>query len=222
MYTTKSPGCPFDVLTIGSSAGGIHALTELLYRLPTSLPVTILIVQHCSADWPNILPEVLGRRSALFIKHAEEGENLIPGRVYTAPPGRHLLVGATRTAILSDGPKVCHCRPSADILFKSPAAQFHQRTLAVVLTGSNHDGADGVRCIRSVGGLVIAQDAGSSLHFDMPRAAIDTACVDFILPLERIGCRDCPDDGAWHGRMDANSLHGAQERSEVEASISVS
>jgi two-component system, chemotaxis family, protein-glutamate methylesterase/glutaminase len=134
MYTTKSLGCPFDVLTIGSSAGGIHALTELLCRLPTSLPVTILIVQHCSADWPSILPEVLGRRSALFIKQAEEGENLIPGRVYTAPPGRHLLVGASCTAILSDGPEVCHCRPSADMLFKSAAARHFAAVEAASVT----------------------------------------------------------------------------------------
>ena len=120
------------------------------------------------------------------MKQAEDGERLLPSRVYIAPPDKHLLINKDRTVSLTSTELVHFVRPSADLLFESVAASFRDRAIAVVLTGSGVDGSMGLAAIKKMGGTVIAQDEASSEFFGMPGAAIDTGNVDFILPLEDI------------------------------------
>src|SRR5205823_8984090 len=125
----------------------------------------------------------LARRSSLTVAHAEDGRRLEPGHVYLAPPDRHLLVNRDGTISLTQTELVNFVRPSADLMFESVAAAYGERAIAVVLTGSGHDGAMGVTAIKQRGGTVIAQDEASSEFFGMPSAAITTGAVDFVLPL---------------------------------------
>jgi two-component system chemotaxis response regulator CheB len=132
------------------------------------------------------MADILCRRTPLPVKQAEEGDRLLPGTVYIAPPDRHLLVNGDGTLSLSYTELVHFVRPSADLLFESTAASYRDRAIVVVLTGTGSDGNMGVRAIKKMGGTVIAQDQKTSEFFGMPGAAIHTGSVDFILPLDDI------------------------------------
>ena len=116
----------------------------------------------------------------------EEGDRIECGMVHIAPPDHHLLVNGDGTLSLSHSELVHFVRPSADLLFESVAASHRERAIAVVLTRTGSDGDMGVQAIKSTGGLVIAQDPESAEFPGMPRTAIDTGCVDLVLPLDEI------------------------------------
>jgi two-component system chemotaxis response regulator CheB len=197
------PGAAFDVVGLAASAGGIQALGTILGGLPADFPAALVVVQHVSPKHKSRLAEVLGRRTRLPVKPAEDGDRLAPGRVYVAPPDRHVLINPDGTLSLTHTQRVRHVRPSADVLFPSLAASCGGRGVAVVLTGGDANGAAGVRVVKQAGGSVIAQDQATSLHFAMPRAAIETGCVDRVLPVGEIGpALDClarADRGAGDG-----------------------
>jgi two-component system chemotaxis response regulator CheB len=132
------------------------------------------------------MAEILARRVRLDVRQAQGGEIIRPGIIYIAPPDRHLLVNPQGVLTLSDAALVRYVRPSADLLFSSLAASFGAQVIAVVLSGTGRDGADGVRDVKQVGGTVIAQDEASSEFFGMPGAAIQTGAVDRVLPLAEI------------------------------------
>lgn len=120
------------------------------------------------------------------VVHGEEGMLLEPDHVFLAPPDRHMLIKRRGALTLTDSELVNFVRPSADLLFESVAAAYGDRAIAVVLTGTGHDGALGVTAIKQRGGTVVAQDEASSEFFGMPSAAIKTGAVDFVLPLEEM------------------------------------
>lgn len=182
----KESRWPFEVVVIGASLGGVQAVGELLSGLPADFPAPIVLVQHLSPDRPSQLPAILARSTPLKVAAAREGDTLLPGHVYVAPPGRHLVVHQDGTLSLSDAAPVQFSRPAADKLFSSMALAFEDQVIAVVLTGMGTDGADGVREIRRLGGVTIVQNEATSRAFSMPSAAIDTGCVDLILPLDEI------------------------------------
>jgi two-component system chemotaxis response regulator CheB len=132
------------------------------------------------------MADILSRRTELKVTQAQEGERLEIGTAYIAPPNRHMLVNSDRTISLTQSELVHFVRPSADLLFESVAASFKERAIAVVLSGTGSDGSMGVRAIKKMGGTVIVQDEKTSEFFGMPGAAIQTGCVDFILPLDEI------------------------------------
>ncbi len=177
---------PYEIVALASSAGGLPALMSILSALPADFAAPIVIVQHLDPRHRSLLAGLLSRRTALKVVHAEEGDDLQAGCAFIAPPDRHLLVVADGTMSLTSSELVHFLRPSADLLFESVAAVFRQRALAVVLTGTGSDGSMGVRAIKKMGGSVIAQDEATSEFFGMPSAAIETGCVDFILPLDEI------------------------------------
>lgn len=176
----------FEIVAIAASAGGVIALTQLLGHLPAKFGAIIVIVQHVDPRHRSLMPQVIGRQSRLPVRHAEEGINLEVDHVYLAPPNQHLLINHKGSLALTDTELVNFVRPSADLLFESVAAAYGERAIAVVLTGSGHDGAMGVTAIKQRGGTVIAQDEATSEFFGMPSAAITTGAVDFVLPLNDI------------------------------------
>jgi len=175
----------FEIIAIAASAGGVSALTQVLRHLPETLGAIVVIVQHVDPRHRSLMPQVIGRHARLSVVHAEEGAQLERGHIYLAPPDRHLLV-KRGTLTLTNTELVNFVRPSADLMFESVAAAYGARAIAVVLTGSGHDGALGVTAIKQRGGTVLAQDEATSEFFGMPSAAIKTGAVDFILPLDEI------------------------------------
>ena len=177
---------PFELVAIASSAGGLAALTSVLSGLPEAFPAAVVLVQHLDPRHKTLLADMLGRRTELRVKMAEEGDHLTGGCVYIAPPNYHLVVNAGGTLSLSQSELIHFLRPSADILFASVAASFAARAIAVVLSGTGSDGARGVQAIKKAGGTVIAQDEDTSEFFGMPSASIATGTVDIVLPLALI------------------------------------
>jgi two-component system chemotaxis response regulator CheB len=176
----------YDLVAIAASAGGVEAISTLLAALPADFPIPIAIVQHRTTQPPNLQAKVLGRHSRLAVKIAEQDELMRAGTVYLAPPDLHLTVRADRSVNLGDGHRIRHVLSSANPLFSSAAETLGGRVIAVVLTGGDRDATDGVQSVRACGGVVLAQDEATSAHFAMPRSAIETGCVDIVLPLADI------------------------------------
>lgn len=177
---------PFEVIGIAASAGGLAALSHVLRALPSDFGAAVMVVQHLDPRHRSLMPQIISRRTALSVHQALEGMIVEPGNVYLAPPDRHLLVNGDGTVSLTQTELVNFVRPSADLLFESMAAAYGERSIALVLSGTGHDGAMGVTAIKKRGGTVIVQDELSSEFFGMPSSAIKTGTVDFVLALDEI------------------------------------
>jgi len=183
-----APACEdaaFEVVAIACSAGGLSALRELVPGLPDSFPAAVVVLLHWPPNQPIELP-TLERRSLLPITLAHEGQSPKPATVFLAPPGRHLLINPDGSFLLSQSPPLHFVRPSADLLFESLAASYGSRAIAVILSGLGSDGSIGVNSVKAAGGTVIAQNQATAEHFAMPKAAIDSGCVDHVLPIQQI------------------------------------
>jgi two-component system chemotaxis response regulator CheB len=176
---------PFDLVAIAASAGGLSALMIVLAHLPATFPLPLAIVQHVAPVRKSLLVEILARHTPLVVRAAAEADVMNPGEVYIAPPGSHLEVTNGLRIALTHSKPLHFVRPSADRLFQS-AASACGRLIAVVLTGTGVDGADGVQAVKACGGFVIVQDPRGSAFAGMPQAAIGTGVVDRVLPLARI------------------------------------
>jgi two-component system chemotaxis response regulator CheB len=175
----------YDLVAIGASAGGLSALTEVLRPMAADAPA-ILVVQHLDPMHKSHLAELIARKTAKNVKQAEHGELILPGFVYIGPPDEHLLVGPGKVQLVHS--QLVHfSRPSIDLLFESVAGMYGSRSVGVILSGSNRDGAAGIRAIREAGGTTVAQDPASAEFRVMPQSAIDTGCIDLVLPIGELG-----------------------------------
>lgn len=169
------------VVAVGASAGAVEALLDLLPELPPDLPAPVLIVVHVPRDRGSALPELFATRCAARVVEAEDKIDADAGTVYFAPSGYHLLVERDGRLALSSDELVNLSRPSIDVLFESAAYAFGPRTLGIVLSGANADGARGLACIRARGGLAWVQDPQTARMAFMPEAAIAAAHPDAVL-----------------------------------------
>lgn len=174
-----------DVIAIGASAGGFPAILQVLPALTPDAPA-VLIVQHLDRNRKSFLATLLAQRTSRLVKQAEHAEPIVAGTIYVCPPDQHMLVAESRIE-LSHSELVHFSRPSIDLLFESVAGRYGKRCMGVILSGSNSDGATGIRAIRQAGGITVAQQPASAEFRVMPQAAIDTGCIDFITPLDRLG-----------------------------------
>lgn len=178
---------PYRAVVIGVSAGGMEALREILGRLPADFPLPLLVVQHMGGESDDFLARWLDQRCAIRVKEAEDKEVLAACTAYLAPANYHLLVEDDGSLALSLEGWVNFSRPSIDLLFESAADVYGSALIAVVLTGANSDGSRGLVAVKRRGGLVVVQDPAGAEFATMPRAAIQAAKVDFVLPLPAIG-----------------------------------
>ncbi|MCL2800691.1 MAG: chemotaxis-specific protein-glutamate methyltransferase CheB [Treponema sp.] len=174
-----------NCVVIASSTGGPMALCQLCSALPKDFSVPILLVQHNTSGFDKGFVQWLDGYSHLRVCLAESGTVPSKGNVYVAPTDKHLIINESGIAF-DNGEHINNQKPSADILFKSAAELHSSSLLSVVLTGMGIDGAEGTRIVKEAGGLTIAQDEASSMIFGMPQAAIETGCVDIVLPLNEI------------------------------------
>jgi two-component system chemotaxis response regulator CheB len=181
---------PPRALLIGSSTGGPQALTALVAQLaPVLERAPVLITQHMPPTFTTILAEHLARAANCPAHEAEDGEPILPGKIYLAPGGRHMTVGRrnNQPAIsLNDGPLINFCRPAVDPLFSTAAQAWGVALLALILTGMGSDGTHGAQDVVAAGGSVIAQDEASSVVWGMPGAAANAGVCSAVLPLDAI------------------------------------
>jgi two-component system chemotaxis response regulator CheB len=174
------------VVAIASSTGGPRALETIIPQLPAALPASVLVVQHMPHGFTAAMAERLNSLSAVEVKEAADGDDIIDGRVLIAPGGKHLLVRSGSRVSTTDDPPIMGVRPAADILMLSAAKIFGASALGVILTGMGRDGADGIAAIHQAGGVTIAEDESTCVVYGMPRAAVEQGGVDKSLPLDRI------------------------------------
>lgn len=183
-----------DIIVIGASAGGVEVLCQLVSSLPQDLPAAIFIVLHVPAHGTSVLPSILNR--AIARKHKTttthlqaihpKGEEVIEhGKIYVAPPDRHLLVKYGYVH-LTMGPKENSHRPAVDPLFRTAARVYGKRVVGVVLSGLLDDGTAGLAAIKQQGGVAIVQDPDEAMYSGMPRSAIENVDVDRVLPIADI------------------------------------
>lgn len=174
-----------DIVLIGASAGGVHALSQLVGLFPRDLPAAVFVVIHLSPYSPSAMPTILSRSGPLPAVHPKDGDPILPGRIYVAPPDHHLLIEPDRVR-LSRGPTENGHRPSVDVLFRTGAQVYGRRVQGVVLTGNLDDGTAGLATIKKKGGMALVQDPAEADYPSMPQNAIAAVDVDHVLPIAGI------------------------------------
>jgi two-component system chemotaxis response regulator CheB len=173
-------------IVIGTSAGGLSALSTLFEKLPPDYHLPIIVVQHRAKDQKNLLEEVLQPKCKIKIKQADEKEKIKKGIVYIAPPDYHLLIENDLTFSLSCDELVSYSRPSIDVLFESAAIAYRETLIGIILTGASNDGASGLQTIKKYGGLTVAQSPAEAQFPHMPSAAIDKGGAMLIMTLNEM------------------------------------
>ncbi len=189
LHTTSSfdpDARPLQAVVIGASAGGVDALMKVLVGLPASFSLPILAVLHLPEDKPSRLPEILAYRLQMRVREAMDKQPIEPATVYVAPTGYHLSVEGDHTLSLSVEEPVNYSRPSIDVLMSSAADAYGPALVGILLTGANHDGAQGMARIKERGGWTVVQDPEQAQSDTMPLAAIRRQAPDLILSLSDI------------------------------------
>ena len=176
----------YRAIVIGTSAGGLHAVSAILDEFPADYPIPVIIVQHRSKDQRELLEEVLQSKCKIRIKQADEKEKIESGCVYIAPPDYHLLVESDETFSLSADEPVRFSRPSIDVLFETAAAVFKNALIGIILTGASNDGSSGIVAIKKNGGLTIAQNPAEAQFPFMPKSSIETKEINYVWTLSDI------------------------------------
>ena len=187
------PG-PMRLAVIGASTGGPSALARLLALLPPDLPLAMAVAQHMPEKFTKAFAERLHRATPFDVREAGVGDALLPGRVLLAPGGRHLRLartgplrtGTLRAAVAEPRSGDGRYRPSVDLLFESAAEAWGADVCGVVLTGMGSDGRAGVVAVKKAGGTTLAESERTAVVFGMPKEAVESGCVDEVLPLDEI------------------------------------
>lgn len=176
----------YDLVVIGSSAGGIEALTLLVGALPPDFPAPIVIAQHLDPERPSHLGEILSRRSALPVHtvSGSEAQPLSAGTIFVVPADSDVEITDHTLHLLSSSPR--RPKPSVDLLLSSAARAYGEGVIAVILTGSGSDGAAGARDVKAAGGTVVIENPETASYPSMP-ASLAPTTVDIVANLERIG-----------------------------------
>jgi two-component system, chemotaxis family, protein-glutamate methylesterase/glutaminase len=174
------------MIVIGASAGGVEALQALVRALPADFPGSVFVVMHLSPRSRSLLPEILANSGPLRVEHASDGAEIEPGRIYVAPPDRHLVIEPGHVH-LGYGPREQHQRPCINVSFRSAAMAYGERVVGVVLTGQLDDGTAGLWDIKRQGGLAVVQHPEEAAFPSMPLSALRDIEVDHTVRLAEMG-----------------------------------
>ena len=177
-----------NLVVIGVSTGGPFTLKELFAELPP-LNAAFVIVLHITQQMDYRIAQGLDAVASMPVALAVNGEHLKAGNIYLAPGGYHLKLDGNQKVVLCEGERVNYVQPSVDVTMQSLTRPLSGRLIGIVLTGMGKDGAEGIRHIKKVGGITMAQDQKSSTIYGMPKAAAQTGAVDFVLPPKKIAAK---------------------------------
>lgn len=180
----------YKMLVIGFSAGGIPLVKRILRALPSRYPLPIVVVAHLPAAHESHLAELLNTVTELPVEMARDKQVVLAGHVYLAPPDYHLLLekqgDARPTFALSVDEPVHSVRPSIDVLLESAAEVYEAGLIAVLLSGANSDGAEGMAYVKQLDGLGIVLDPQESEFSIMPSAVLRRVDVDYVVNMDEI------------------------------------
>jgi two-component system, chemotaxis family, protein-glutamate methylesterase/glutaminase len=179
-----------DIVVIGISTGGPQGLRYLIPQFPADFPVPIAIVMHMPVGYTEMYARKLNEISTLQVSEAEEGGEVVAGKVLLAPAGRHLTLrqnpSGSVVTHLDMRPLDSLHRPSVDVLFQSVAEVYHGRVLGVVMTGMGSDGKQGSAWIKAQGGVIFTEAEESCVVYGMPLSVVEAGLSDRVVPLESI------------------------------------
>ncbi|MDB5225920.1 MAG: CheB methylesterase [Bacteroidota bacterium] len=173
------------IFVIGGSAGALESVKEITAHLRRSLDAAIFVVIHFPADKKSNLPEILNVNSVWLAQHAKNNTVMKAGRIYVAPPDRHMILENGKM-YLTQGPKENRFRPSIDVLFRSAAVSYGALVTGIVLSGVMDDGTAGLSSIKKLGGITIVQDPSETIFTGMPLNALKQVEVDHCVPVSGI------------------------------------
>ncbi len=176
----------WQALIVAGSAGGVDAMLKVLPGLPAQTAAPVICMLHLPPNRDSRLAELFAERVALPVREAADKEPLAGGTVYFAGGGYHLSVEQDRSFSLSCEPPVHYARPAIDLLLTSAADVYGDGLAAILLTGANFDGADGMAEVHARGGLTVVQEPAEAQVATMPQRAIDVDAPDLVLPLAAI------------------------------------
>lgn len=189
----------FDIVAIGASTGGIHALSQFLRAIPASFQTPILVTQHLPISFMGYFAAQLAVLGSRPCEVASDRMRIRPGRIIVAPGDAHMRVAKMSdgwSVRLTDEKSLSGCMPSVDPMFESLAEVFGKRALAVVLSGMGRDGAEGAKRLVEVGAKILVQDRASSVIWGMPGAVANAGLASAVLPPDELGRLV-----AWQGRV---------------------
>lgn len=177
-----------NVVMIGVSTGGPSTLKELFLEIPP-LNAAFVVVLHITPEMDYRIAQGLDASASMPVALARDGEFLKAGNVYLAPGGFHLKLDGNHRVSLCEGARVNYVQPSVDVAMLSLTRPVGGAVIGVILTGMGKDGAEGLRHVKRIGGTTLAQDQKSSVIYGMPKAALETGAVDFVLPPRGIAAK---------------------------------
>jgi two-component system chemotaxis response regulator CheB len=175
-----------DALIIGGSAGSLDVLLKVLPLLSPTLSFPIVIVVHRKHGADSLLPELLSGRTSLRVKEIDEKEYLQAGTIYIAPSDYHTLIERDHTFSLDYSEKINYSRPAIDATFQTASEVYQSKLVCLLLSGSNADGVNGLKSVKSWGGTTVIQDPATAQVSYMPEQAYIHAKIDYVLPIEDI------------------------------------
>jgi two-component system chemotaxis response regulator CheB len=177
---------PDKLLLIGGSAGSLQVMLSVLTSIGKDFPMPVLVILHRNSAFDSALEELFFSRTAMVTKEVEEKEQPLAGMVYLCPADYHVLIEEDRSFSLDYSERVHFSRPSIDVTFKSAADVYRAGAIAVLLSGGNADGAEGLAYVKELGGMTVVQDPGTADVPCMPQHAITRMQPDHILPADDI------------------------------------
>ncbi|MFO8084727.1 MAG: chemotaxis protein CheB [Desulfobacterales bacterium] len=175
----------FPIVGIGASAGGLETLQDFFAHMPADANIAFVIIQHLSSQHKSIMAELLSKHTPMTVKEIEEGVHLSPGCVYLTPPDKNVAI-FNRSLHLMEPIKGRGINMPIDFFFRSLSEDQKEKAIGIIISGTASDGTLGIKAIKGEGGMAMVQDPATAKYDGMPRSAIATGCVDFIVPVEKM------------------------------------
>jgi two-component system CheB/CheR fusion protein len=182
---SKSCGENIPIVAIGASAGGLEAIEGFFAHTPSNILVAFVIIQHLSPDHKSIMGSLLAKYTKIKVLEIRDGMKVCPGCIYLNPPNRDVSIMKGKF-FLAEPTQPRAVRLSIDNFFRSLAQEQGDKSICIILSGTGSDGTLGLKAIKDAGGLAMVQDEKQARYDNMPRSAIDTGLVDFVLPVEKM------------------------------------
>lgn len=183
----RNKGCSQSgIVAIAASTGGPQAIHTILSQLPAHFPVPIVVTQHIAEGFTQGMVDWLNTGTSLKVCVAGHGDHLAAGSVYVNPAEHSMRITEQGMIILGDRNVSRVYHPSCNTLLSSVAAAYKGRAIGLIMSGMGDDGVSGMQAIKAAGGVTRAQDAASSVIFGMNRLAVESGCIDMVLPLAGI------------------------------------
>jgi two-component system, chemotaxis family, CheB/CheR fusion protein len=175
----------FPIVGIGASAGGLETLQDFFEHMPADANIAFVIIQHLSPQHKSIMAELLSKHTPMTVKEIEEGVRLSPGCVYLTPPDKNVAI-FNHNLHLIEPIKGSGINMPIDFFFRSLSENQKEKAIGIIVSGTASDGTLGIKAIKGEGGMAMVQDPATAKYDGMPRSAIATGCVDFIVPVEKM------------------------------------